>query len=92
MDWYEVVKTINGRRYRYRQRTWRDDSGRVRTTSEYIGPDRRQTPSPEPLPPPVAVAAGWSPEPLRTPKQRHPLVATTGLTGKPGQLISYRRA
>ena len=37
MDWYIVVKTINGRRYRYRQKTWREN-GRVRTRSEYIGP------------------------------------------------------
>jgi hypothetical protein len=36
MDWYIVVKTINGRRYRYRQKTWREN-GRVRTRSEYLG-------------------------------------------------------
>jgi hypothetical protein len=37
MSWYVVIKTINGRRYRYRQRTWRE-GGRMRTRSEYIGP------------------------------------------------------
>ena len=37
MSWYIVVKTINGRRYRYRQTTWRE-GGRMRTKSEYIGP------------------------------------------------------
>ena len=37
MDWYIVIKTINGRRYRYRQKTWRE-AGRVRTRSEYLGP------------------------------------------------------
>jgi hypothetical protein len=37
MDWYIVIKTIKGRRYRYRQKTWRE-GGRVRTRSEYIGP------------------------------------------------------
>jgi Zincin-like metallopeptidase len=37
MDWYVVIKTINGRRYRYRQKTWREN-GRIRTRSEYIGP------------------------------------------------------
>jgi len=37
MSWYIVIKTINGRRYRYRQRTWRE-GGRMRTKSEYIGP------------------------------------------------------
>jgi hypothetical protein len=37
MDWYIVIKTINGRRYRYRQKTWRE-GGRVRTRSEYLGP------------------------------------------------------
>jgi antirestriction protein ArdC len=37
MDWYFVIKTIHGRRYRYRQKTWREN-GRVRTRSEYIGP------------------------------------------------------
>jgi len=37
MDWYIVVKTINGHRYRYRQKTWREGN-RVRTRSEYIGP------------------------------------------------------
>jgi hypothetical protein len=37
MDWYFVVKTIKGRRYYYRQRTWREGK-RVRTHSEYVGP------------------------------------------------------
>lgn len=37
MDWYIVVKTINGRRYLYRQKTWREGK-HVRTRSEYIGP------------------------------------------------------
>lgn len=36
-DWYFVVKTIKGRRYRYRQRTWREGD-RVRTQSQYLGP------------------------------------------------------
>lgn len=36
MDWYVVVKTINGQRYRYRQKTWREGK-RVRTRSEYLG-------------------------------------------------------
>lgn len=35
MDWYVVVKTIKGRRYRYRQKTWREGK-RVRTLSEYV--------------------------------------------------------
>ena len=38
-DWYEVVKTIKGHRYCYRQRTWRE-GGRVRTQSQYLGPAR----------------------------------------------------
>lgn len=37
MDWYLVIKTINGRPYRYRQKTWREGK-RVRTRSEYLGP------------------------------------------------------
>jgi hypothetical protein len=37
-DWYFVTKTINGRRYRYRQRTWREN-GQVRTESHYLGPE-----------------------------------------------------
>ncbi|MGD0643266.1 MAG: hypothetical protein ABSC22_21205 [Roseiarcus sp.] len=37
MSWYIVIKTIKGRRYRYRQRTWREN-GRMRCKSEYIGP------------------------------------------------------
>jgi hypothetical protein len=37
MSWFVVIKTIKGRRYRYRQRTWREN-GRVRCKSEYIGP------------------------------------------------------
>lgn len=36
-DWYIVIKTIKGRRYRYRQRTWRE-GGRVRTQSFSLGP------------------------------------------------------
>ena len=35
-DWYEVIKTINGRKYRYRQRTWKED-GKVRTQSYSLG-------------------------------------------------------
>ena len=37
MESYTVIKTINGRRYRYSQRTWRE-GGRVRTKSVYLGP------------------------------------------------------
>jgi hypothetical protein len=36
-DWYPTIKTIKGRHYLYRQRTWRD-GGRVRTQSQYVGP------------------------------------------------------
>lgn len=36
MPWYHVVKTINGRKYHYRQRTYRA-GGRVRTESRYVG-------------------------------------------------------
>ncbi len=48
MDWYVVIKTIKGRCYYYRQKTWREGA-RVRTHSEYIGlvangyPDRVQS-------------------------------------------------
>lgn len=38
MDWYFVIKTIKGRRYRYRQQTWRHGT-RVHTRSEYISPE-----------------------------------------------------
>lgn len=45
MDWYHVIKTINGRRYVYRQITWRAD-GSVKTRSEYLGPaDKAASPS-----------------------------------------------
>jgi hypothetical protein len=37
MSWYTVVKTINRRRYKYRQRTYRA-GGKVRTQSQYLGP------------------------------------------------------
>ena len=37
MSTYMVIKTINGRQYRYRQTTWRE-SGRMRTKNEYVGP------------------------------------------------------
>lgn len=36
MRWYLVVKTINGHRYRYKQRTWRE-GGKVKTHSVYLG-------------------------------------------------------
>lgn len=36
-NWYVVIKTINGCRYRYRQKTWREGA-KVRTRSEYLGP------------------------------------------------------
>ena len=38
MDWYSVIKTIKGHRYRYRQQTWRHGA-RVRTRSEYLSPE-----------------------------------------------------
>ena len=37
MDWYTVTKTIKGRPYLYRQRTYRVGD-KVRTQSQYIGP------------------------------------------------------
>jgi hypothetical protein len=36
-DWYPTIKTIKGRPYLYRQRTWRE-GGRVRSQSQYVGP------------------------------------------------------
>jgi hypothetical protein len=36
-QWYVVIKTIKGHRYRYRQRTWREGQ-HVRTESLYLGP------------------------------------------------------
>jgi hypothetical protein len=38
MDWYIVIKTINGHRYRYRQKTRREGNP-VRTESEYVCPE-----------------------------------------------------
>jgi hypothetical protein len=38
MDWYVVIKTIKGHRYRYRQQTWRSGK-RVYTRSEYLSPE-----------------------------------------------------
>jgi hypothetical protein len=43
MGWSRVLKTINGHRYVYEQRTWRD-AGRVRTESRYIGREGRGMP------------------------------------------------
>jgi hypothetical protein len=37
MEWYRIIKTVKGRRYYYRQKTWREGK-RVRTKSEYLGP------------------------------------------------------
>ena len=37
MNWYQVVKTINGRRYLYWQRTYRVGKA-VKTLSRYMGP------------------------------------------------------
>jgi hypothetical protein len=36
MDWYVIVKVINGHRYRYRQKTWRVGN-QVRCSSHYLG-------------------------------------------------------
>jgi ADP-Ribosyltransferase in polyvalent proteins len=36
MDWYVIVKVINGQRYRYRQKTWRVGK-QVRCASHYLG-------------------------------------------------------
>jgi len=57
MDWYVVIKTIKGRRYYYRQKTWRE-SRHVRTKSEYIGPvDGMAMPTAAPAAPPQARTA-----------------------------------
>jgi hypothetical protein len=37
MDWYQVIKTIRGRRYLYWQKTYRVGR-KVKTLNEYIGP------------------------------------------------------
>jgi hypothetical protein len=48
---YVSIKTIRGRRYRYQQHSYRDDTGRVRTETKYLGPVdgfvRRQSGTPE---------------------------------------------
>lgn len=41
---YIVIKTINGRQYRYEQRSWREGK-RVRTQSRYLGPVSEEGPS-----------------------------------------------
>ena len=43
MEWYFVVKTINGRRYRYRQKTYRNGT-RVRTNANTSRPSRHRLP------------------------------------------------
>lgn len=43
MSWYTVIKTVKGRRYRYKQRTWREGN-RVRTESIYLGALDRSAP------------------------------------------------
>lgn len=43
-DWYPTIKTIKGRPYLYRQRTWRE-GGRVRSQSQYVGPIDVATPT-----------------------------------------------
>lgn len=35
---YMSIKTIRGRRYRYQQHSYRDNTGRVRTETKYLGP------------------------------------------------------
>ena len=37
MGWYQVIKTVKGRKYRYQQRSFRVN-GKVRTKSKYLGP------------------------------------------------------
>lgn len=37
MEWYVVMKTIHGRKYKYWQKTWREGK-HVRTANKYIGP------------------------------------------------------
>lgn len=50
---YIVVKTINGRRYRYLQETYRE-GGKVKTISKYLGADTlKDAPLPKNLPTPT---------------------------------------
>lgn len=56
MDWYIVIKTINGHRYYYRQKTWREGK-HVRTRSEYVGPVGSAEMGPAALRKPTATAA-----------------------------------
>ena len=43
MPWYYVTKTIGGRPYRYRQRSYRE-GGKVKTESQYVGPVTESAP------------------------------------------------
>lgn len=45
MDWYRVVKTINGRRYLYLQKTYRVGKS-VKTLNRYVGPATGPTTTP----------------------------------------------
>lgn len=62
MGWYKVIKTINGHRYIYWQRTHRVN-GRVKTENKYVGPARARSAPISPLPPSV-----YSPTAPRTPE------------------------
>ena len=63
MDWYIVIKTIKGHRYRYRQRTWREGK-HVRTESVYLGPvggdGHRNVAASRDIAPTTAVTSGRS--------------------------------
>lgn len=84
MSWYIVVKTIKGHRYRYRQRTWREN-GKMRTESVYLGP---ASAGPTSAPPStlragdfnIPVGPGKGSVALSEPKR------ATGLASTPGHL------
>ena len=78
MDWYTVIKVVNGIAYLYRQRT-RREGGRVVTESEFIG-----------RAPPARVVL--SPSPHRAVAALFPVLADTALVRHVSQMLDARAA
>jgi hypothetical protein len=78
MPWYQVIKTIRGRRYLYWQMTYRE-RGKVKTRNKYIGPANEQS----------VGAAGHSPS---IPKEPKPLAAEARKYGSAGEFVNAQLA
>lgn len=82
MPWYQVIKTINGRKYLYLQMTYRD-GGKVKTKNKYLGPASGGFGAGAPLNLPRATAPDGTPAEVLNPEPPAIWIEQKASTTKP---------